>query len=61
MARIKCPKCGADVWEIDCIDFDITDDDIILEKWGKCLECNAEIVWNEIVPNNPIVKIISVE
>ena len=61
MARIKCPKCGEKVWEIDCLDFDITDDDIILEKWGKCSECNAEIVWNEIVPNNPIVKIISVE
>jgi endogenous inhibitor of DNA gyrase (YacG/DUF329 family) len=60
-AIIKCPKCGAEVEEMDCSDFDITNDDIILNKWGECTKCKVEIWWDEIVPNNPIVKIISVE
>lgn len=62
MAKVKCPKCGADIEEMDCSDFDITDDDIILTKWGRCTKCEAEIWWDEYVPNNPRVKdIISVE
>lgn len=61
MAIIRCPKCGADVEEMDCSDFDITDDDVILSKWGECTKCKAEIWWDEYVPNNPIVKIISIE
>jgi endogenous inhibitor of DNA gyrase (YacG/DUF329 family) len=61
MAKIKCPKCGADVEEIDCLDFEITDDDVILKKWGMCTKCKAEIEWNEYVPNNPIVRITSIE
>ena len=53
MARIKCPKCGAEV--------EIADDVIILKKWGKCAECNAEIGWDEVVPNNPIIEKITVD
>lgn len=60
-AIIKCPKCGEDVEEMDCSDFDITDDDIILTKWGRCTKCEAEIEWNEYVPNIPIVRITSIK
>lgn len=55
IALIKCLKCGADIEERDCSDIDITNDDIILEKWGICTECEAEIWWEEVVPNNPII------
>jgi endogenous inhibitor of DNA gyrase (YacG/DUF329 family) len=61
MAIIKCPKCGAEVEEMDCLDFDITDEVIIFRKWGECTKCKAEIGWDEFVPNNPIIKNIMVD
>lgn len=61
MARIKCPMCKSDVEEKDCSDFDITDDVIILNKWGECIECKAEIWWDEIIPNCPAIKIVLVQ
>ena len=61
IALIKCPKCGADIEERDCSDIDITNDDIVLEKWGICTECEAEIWWDEVVPNNPIIRNVTVE
>ena len=60
-AIIKCPKCGAEVEEMDCSDFDITNDVIILNKWGECTECKAEIWWDEIVPYTPLIRITSIE
>ena len=61
MGIMKCPNCGAEVEEMDCIDFDVFGDDIIFKKCGECTKCETEVVWHEIVPNKPRIKIISVE
>ena len=61
MAKIKCPKCGAKVEEMDCLEIEIADDVIILKKWGECIGCKAEIGWDEVVPNNPTIEKITVD
>jgi hypothetical protein len=61
MAKAKCPKCWAEIKEMDCLDFELTKDDVILKKWGICTKCKAEIGWNELVPYTPLIRITSIE
>ena len=38
----KCPKCGADVIDINFGDFQVTSDCLIIDVIATCTKCNTE-------------------
>ena len=45
---LKCPKCGSkDVEYYDCYDLS-PEEDVIIQHWsGFCMECKADLLWEE--------------
>ena len=46
---LRCPKCGSeDVEYYDCYDLS-SEEDIIIQYWdGFCMECKADLLWEEV-------------
>lgn len=44
---VKCPTCGGDLEEHDCINIEVDTDRVRLFKVGECPCCNSYYQWYE--------------
>lgn len=46
--KLICPKCGCEVIEDDCLDWEFYHDSYIRECVGHCEQCNTEYQWSQV-------------